>query len=141
MKRSYWIGLALLGLMSLAGPALAQNDHYPQYMIMGNTAYNNQRYDLAIEYYESAIDDNQDWWPAYVGLGNCYFAKKKLKDALKNYEKAFKINPDNPTLARFLNNLRYKMGIVPTPTPMPSNAMPPPFPVPSQPPPLPPPGK
>ena len=98
----------------------AQNDHYPEYMEMGNQAMAAEKFDLAIDYFGSAIEDKEDCWQAYVGLGNCYYYKKKFKDALKNYEKALKIHPDNPDLTKFVQNLRYKLGIYPTPTPIPS---------------------
>src|SRR5579859_3195325 len=82
--------------------AFAQNDHYPQFMEMGNKAYATEKYDLAMEYYESAIDDNPDCWQAYVGMGNCYYYQKKLKLSLDAYQKALKINPDNGDLVKFI---------------------------------------
>ena len=106
-------------VLGAAGTLRAQNDHFPQFMEMGNTAYNNKSYDLAMDYYNSAIDDKDDCWQAYVGLGNCLYFKKKFKDALKNYEKALKINPDNSELAKFVEVLRRKLGVYPTPTPSP----------------------
>jgi tetratricopeptide (TPR) repeat protein len=117
MKKLHAIGPFLFLFLAIAGPLMAQNDHYPQFMEMGNRAYNNQNYDLAKDYYQSALDDNSDCWQAYVGLGNCDYAKKKFKEALKNYETALKMYPENPTLQRFLQSLRYKMGVFPTPTP------------------------
>lgn len=105
-------------LSGLTAPLWAQNDHYPQFMQMANTAYGSQKYELAIEYFQAAIDDNSDWWPAYVGLANCYYAQKKYKDALQNYETALKMHPDNPTLSRFLDAFRRKLN-TPTPTPVP----------------------
>lgn len=118
----------LLPLFLLLGTALAlvparswaQNDHYPEYMQMGNQALASEKFDLAIDYFNSAIEDKEDCWQAYVGLGNCYYYKKKFKDALMNYEKALKIHPDNPDLTRFVQNLRTKLGIYPTPTPVPT---------------------
>jgi tetratricopeptide (TPR) repeat protein len=118
-KQLYVLGSVLLLSMVFVTPLKAQNDHYPQFMEMGNRAYNNQNIDLARDYYQSALDDNSDCWQAYVGLGNCDYAKKKFKEALKNYEKALKMHPDNPNLTQFLQALRYKMGIFPTPTPTP----------------------
>lgn len=111
-----------LFLLWVASPARlhAQNDHYPQYMEMGNTAYNGQKYDLAMEYYNSAIDDNPDCWQAYVGLGNCYYYQKKYKDSLKNYEKALKMDPDNSELVKFVQFLRAKVGVLAAPTPTPT---------------------
>jgi tetratricopeptide (TPR) repeat protein len=89
-------------------------------MEMGNQAYASEKFALAMDYYISAIDDKEDCWQAYVGLGNCLYFQKKYKDALKNYEKALKINPNNPDLTRFVQNLRFKLGVVPTPTPVPT---------------------
>jgi tetratricopeptide (TPR) repeat protein len=119
MKNIVFSGLFLFWALSMGAVAYAQNDHYPQFMEMGNRAYNNQKYDLAIDYYQSAIDDKDDCWQAYVGLGNCAFYQKKYRDALKNYEKAYKINPDSAELARFVAYLRNRLGVVPTPTPAP----------------------
>lgn len=118
MRNKLWMGFFLLFCISVSG-AYAQNDHYPQFMERGNRAYSGQKYDLAIDYYQSAIDDKDDCWQAYVGLGNCAFYQKKYKDALKYYEKAYKINPDNSELQKFVYYLRNKLAPAPTPTPVP----------------------
>lgn len=119
--------LPFLTLVCLAGVLYAQNDHYPQFMEMGNRAYAGEKYDLAISYYQSALDDNPDCWQAYVGLGNCYYYKKKYKDSLQAYEKAIKMNPGNDELENFVQFLRKKIGVTAlptvTPTPLP-NALP-----------------
>jgi tetratricopeptide (TPR) repeat protein len=125
MKIKITVVLLLVFIAGFTAQAQAQNDHYPQFMEMGNRAYNNQKYDLAVDYYQSAIEDKDDCWQAYVGLGNCAFYRKKYKDALKNYEKAYKINPDNSELARFVAYLRSKLGAAPTPTPVPRWSPPP----------------
>ena len=117
-----------LGL-GAAVPLHAQNDHFPQFMEMGNKALNSEKYDLALEYYQSAVDDNPDCWQAYVGMGNCYYYEKKLKESLKAYQQAQKINPDNDELGKFILFLRSKMGAAfpkPTPTRLPGLALPPP---------------
>jgi tetratricopeptide (TPR) repeat protein len=119
MRNKLWMGSLLLLWIGVSGIAYAQNDHYPQFMERGNRAYNSQKYDLAIDYYQSAIDDKDDCWQAYVGLGNCAFYQKKYKDALNYYEKAYKINPDNSELAKFVYYLRNKLAPAPTPTPIP----------------------
>jgi tetratricopeptide (TPR) repeat protein len=119
--------LALLSLLlnGFAGPASAQ-DHYPQYMQMAKRAFDNQKYELAVSYYESAIDDKSEYWQAYVGLGNCYYYLKRYKDSLKNYEKALQMNPNNPNLLQFIQFLKTKMGVVALPTPTPTPTAPPP---------------
>jgi len=96
MNKYLFIIVGTLLIACSSSRVLAQNDHYPQYMQMALVAYNNNHYDLAITYYESALDDNVDWWPAFLGLGNCYYAKGKINEALKNYSQALKMHPDNP---------------------------------------------
>ena len=129
MKHFLPLFLLLAGfLLLIPVRTWAQNDHYPQYIEMGNQALAAEKFDLAIDYFTSAIEDKDDCWQAYVGLGTCYYYKKKYKDALVNYEKALKINPQNQDLTRFVQNLRLKLGIrptptrAPTPTPLPYNA-------------------
>ena len=119
MKQSILSAIILILFSGVVGTLRAQNDHYPEFMEMGNLAYNGQKYDLAIDYYQSAIDDKEDCWQAYVGLGNCAFYQKRYKDALKYYEKAYKIDPDNGELAKFVSYLRSKVAVAPTPTPLP----------------------
>ncbi len=127
MKKASITAFLLFCLIGMKSTIWAQDDHYPEFMNMGNRAYLNQKYDMAIEYYQSAVDDKEDCWQAYVGLGNCYYYQKKFKDSLKAYEKALKINPDSADLTRFVVFLRAKLGIYPTPTPGP-RAIPTPFP-------------
>jgi tetratricopeptide (TPR) repeat protein len=119
MNTKLWLGFFLYLFLVVNGIASAQNDHFPQFMEKGNRAYNDQKYDLAIDYYQSAIDDKEDCWQAYVGLGNCAFYLKKYKDALNYYEKAYKLNPDNGELSKFVYYLRNKLAVAPTPTPIP----------------------
>jgi tetratricopeptide (TPR) repeat protein len=119
-------GSCFLAVLALAGRTRAQDDHYPQFMDMGNRAYQTQKYDLAVEYYLAALDDNPKCWQADVGLGNCRYYQKKLPQALKAYEAALQINPENPELARFIAFLRSQIGggAVPTPTPVPAAPLP-----------------
>ena len=92
----------------LAFPVFAQ-DHYPEYMQMARKAFDSGKYDLAIAYYESALDDKHDYWPAYQGIGTCFYLKGRKKEALKAFEKALKINPGNARLAAFVENLRRQL--------------------------------
>ncbi len=137
MIRKTLLSIFLFFLAGASSLLHAQNDHYPQYMESGNQAYNDQKYDLAIEYYNSAIDDKSDCWQAYVGLGNCYYYQKKFKDSLKNYEIALKMDPTNDELVKFVQFLRVKVGASVTPTPTPKSI---PQSLPTGLPPLPPPG-
>jgi len=106
MKRG--VLTALIFFCGWWGAAQAQ-DHYPDYMKMALKAFQNKNYDLAIGYYESALDDKQDYWPAYQGIGVCYYYKRKNKDALKAFETALKLNPGNARLTAFIDYLRRQL--------------------------------
>jgi tetratricopeptide (TPR) repeat protein len=87
---------------------------------MGTRAFEKKQYDLAISYYNSAIDEDINYWPAYQALGTVFYIKKDYKDTLKNFEKALELNPDSATLRKFVNGLRTYMHIAPLPTPTPT---------------------
>lgn len=60
----------------------------------GMSAYSNQDYDKAIEYYKKAIATNPNSGIAYNNIGNAYFrGKKDPKTALQYYVKATEVQP------------------------------------------------
>jgi len=108
MKILAW-GILLAGMVC---PVLAQ-DHFPEYMKMARQAFDAKKYDLAIGYYESALDDRNDYWAAYQGIATCHYYKGRKKDALKFFEKALKFNPGNAQLKAFVEALRKQLGAPP----------------------------
>lgn len=112
--------LALIAVwLGLETPVFAQA-HAPDFVRMGTQAFHNKQYDMAISYYNSAIDENIDYWPAYQSLGIVYYAKKNYKEALKNFQKAYELNPTNEPLRKFVNALRVYLRMTPLPAPTPT---------------------
>ncbi len=113
--------------MGTSGLAWAQNYHCQDYMRLAQRAYQSKKVDMALEYYQAAADDNEQYWQAFQGLGTCYYLKGKKKDALTAFEKAYQLNPGNNALLQFIQALRRVLGMlplaIPTPTPV-VNSMP-----------------
>ncbi len=114
-------------ILGASGTAWAQNYHYKDYMRLATRAYESKKYDMALEYYQAAADDKEDYWQAYQGLGTCYYLKGKKKECLAAFEKAYQLNPENAALLQFIQALRRVLGmlplVIPTPTPV-VNSMP-----------------
>jgi tetratricopeptide (TPR) repeat protein len=64
-----------------------------------NAAYVKKRYDLAIQYYESIINANQQSPALYFNLGNAYYQTGDYAQAILNYERAKKLAPNDEDIA------------------------------------------
>lgn len=60
-----------------------------------NTAYNNAKYELAADLYNSIIENGQTSVDVYFNLGNAYLKQNKLADAIYAYENALAIKPND----------------------------------------------
>jgi len=69
-----------------------------------NKLYTEQRYEDAIQLYESIEAKGLQSSELYFNLGNCYYKLNKIAPSIYNYEKALKIEPNNEDA---LNNLSY----------------------------------
>ncbi len=121
----FFLMLFLILVFQNPGTVWAQ-EHAPDFLRLGTQAFRNKQYDMAISYYNSAIDEDTNYWPAYQALGTLYYIKKNYKEALKNFQKAFDLNPDSEPLRKFVSYLRVKQGQSPLPmaTPTPVFKMP-----------------
>jgi tetratricopeptide (TPR) repeat protein len=61
----------------------------------GNDAYNNGRYDNAIEAYEKVTDKGYTSAELYYNLGNAYFKLNDVAASILYYEKAKRLDPRN----------------------------------------------
>ncbi len=113
MKQLRFVVVMFMTLTGLASASWAQ-DMSAQYYAAGNTYYAQKNYDLAIRYYQGAVQTNPNSWQSYQGMGNCYYGKGDSANALVNYQKALSINPNNPQLASFVQSLQAQAG---TPAP------------------------
>ncbi len=91
-----------------AVPVLAQDPSNAYYQA-GNTLYTQKNYDLAIRYYQAALQMNPNKWEADQGMGNCYYAKGDKAGALASYQRALAINPNNPQLSAFVQALQAQL--------------------------------
>ena len=65
---------------------------------LGNSLYEQERFDEALEQYQSAINsasDNKTKSKAYHNLGNALFNNQKMEESLRAYKEALRYNPDD----------------------------------------------
>jgi tetratricopeptide (TPR) repeat protein len=72
----------------------------------GNQLYQQGQYDQAIHSFQAAIQANPNYWQAYQVLGYCYYAQKNNLQALQAMDQSLQINPNNPPLQQFDNQVR-----------------------------------
>ncbi len=75
---------------------------------IGNKAYQNEQYEIAVQNYLEAISNNQKSSELYYNLGNSYFKTNEIGEAIWAYEQALKIDPSNEDILynlHFTNNL------------------------------------
>ena len=67
-----------------------------------NSAFQNKKYDEAIQQYETILTNGSVSKEVYFNLGNCFYKKNKLGKAILNYERALLLKPND---ADILHNL------------------------------------
>lgn len=75
---------------------------------LGNKAYQNEQYSIAIQNYLEAISNDQKSSDLFYNLGNAYFKTNEIGEAIWAYEQALKIDPSNKDIIYnldFANNL------------------------------------
>lgn len=75
----------------------------------GNSAYEQQNYELALDLYDSIERQNIFSNELYLNLGNTYFRLNQLGNAILYYEKALKLNPKDEDI---LHNLSFCNGLI-----------------------------
>jgi len=98
--------LFLLSCSILAGSEANVNHHYSK----GKEAYRNGQFELAIQEFESILENNWVSPQLYYNLGNAYFREGKTGGAVWAYESALQIAPghDNARYNLKLSNLKVK---------------------------------
>lgn len=80
------------------------------YFYKGNTEYEQNNYDVAIDNYKKAIDINPELSEAYYNLGVAYSKKEEIETAVTYYEKAIAIDPEFTEAYYGLGFLYFKGG-------------------------------
>ena len=74
---------------------LVAADEAQRMMEMGNTYYQNNQFEQAIDAYDKVLHNGYESKSLYYNLGNAYFRTGKIGYAILNYEKALKLAPND----------------------------------------------
>jgi tetratricopeptide (TPR) repeat protein len=83
------------------------SSYQPQNMQLFETAnnyYNQGEFELAIDNYESIINNGEHSAEVYFNLGNAYYKSNNIASSIYFYEKALKLKPNDSEIS---NNLRF----------------------------------
>lgn len=112
MKRSLIICLGLLyASLMTAKPASLQ------LMEEAIAAYQEAKYDRAIDIYEEVLASGTHSVAVYFNLGNAYFKVGNIPEAILNYERALLLDPSDKEVAENLDFVRTKIPVEPEPLP------------------------
>ncbi len=76
----------------------------------GNIFFDNEEYDLALQYYGKAAQKNPNYRLIYSDIAQCHLKKGNIIEAIKNYNRSMKLKPDEPSAANNLAVLYMKLG-------------------------------
>lgn len=99
----FWL-VSAIGLM-LGSPGLADFQKAKRNSDFGYRLVSQKKYAEAVNYFAVALKQDSEYWQAWQGLGNAYFFLGHKGKALDAYFKALELNPDNPTLKKFVLRL------------------------------------
>jgi tetratricopeptide (TPR) repeat protein len=72
----------------------------------GLTLYGERRYAEAAAKAEAVVAADPNYWEGWQLLGNCRFSMNDRAGALAAYGKSLELNPDNPSLKAFVDQLK-----------------------------------
>lgn len=83
-----------------------RNQYYPIAVSNLGTIFEQQgELELAIEYYEQALELKPDFGEVYYNLGNVFLQQGKLEAAIESYQQALRIKPNYPQAHNNLGNV------------------------------------
>jgi tetratricopeptide (TPR) repeat protein len=75
--------------------ALELRPDFPEALYdLGVIEQEKKHWDLALAYYQRAVDDKPDYWPAWNNMGNTFFAIGQQTRAMDCLERTLRLNPD-----------------------------------------------
>jgi len=95
----------LLALIFFSGSSVIFAATSDQYLAAGDQLYQAQDFNKALLYYKAAVQVDPQNWKAYLSLGNCEYSMGDRENAINNFQKSLNINPNNPSLQSFVNQL------------------------------------
>ncbi len=91
-KNSINIGSGNSGIAS-ESKAVLPTSKTGELLLKGNEFYNEKSYDLALKYYEKAIDSNLGIAELWFNKGNVLYKLGRFEEAISAYDKAIVLNP------------------------------------------------
>ncbi|MGV3697809.1 tetratricopeptide repeat protein [Flavobacterium sp.] len=85
----------LLVLFLLITASLGYAIEYDNPFVEGNQLYAAEKYELAIQKYESVVNSGKQSAELYFNLANSYYKLHKVAPAIYNYEKALLLSPND----------------------------------------------
>ena len=90
---------------SLKSTLASKPNDLPSLVDLGNLYYDNNKYQLAIDYYGKALDINPNDVGVRTDRGSCYWSLGQADPAITEFQKSLQINPTHPQTL-------YNLGIV-----------------------------
>ena len=79
---------------------------------LGWLAYGQNRYEAAVDRFETAVALNDRSDEAYLGLGFSYYSLRDYDKALEAWEKTAELTPEEPTIYVSLGTLHWRLGML-----------------------------
>lgn len=95
--------LTILAIIAFAAAARASSFEAAKYFAQGNTAYTNQNYQEAVEFYKRSAAEGLRSPALSYNLANAYYKSGDLGNAIANYRKAELLDPRDPDCRANLN--------------------------------------
>lgn len=81
----------------------AQETKLQSFFTEATKAYNEANYELAIDYYQTILEEGYESFAVYYNLANAYYKQNQIAYSIFNYEKALLLNPNDSDLIKNLN--------------------------------------
>ncbi|MCA9899883.1 MAG: tetratricopeptide repeat protein [Anaerolineales bacterium] len=106
-EANYQDALAISGERALDGQSQVQ-----AWTGLGWLAYGQNKYEAAVERFETAVSLNPNSDEAYLGLGFSYYSLREYDKALEAWQKTAELIPDDPTIYLSLGTLHWRLGML-----------------------------
>jgi hypothetical protein len=101
MKKIFFLLILLASCPAVSFATQADEDYNT-----GLQFYQQGQIDKAIQYCQSAVQADPNHWQSYQILGYCYYTEKNNTLALQNLDRSLQLNPNNPALQKFDDQVR-----------------------------------
>ena len=95
------------------------NTHYDSLYSAGNTAYQNQSFDTALQLYSEILNSGLESADLYYNMANTHYKMQHIPEAILYFEKSLQLDPSSPDVLYNLNLANKlivdKMESLPTP--------------------------